>query len=106
MTLFAKVNLNYFLLAYNWYLVTGRLIIGLVIALMAISMMIPIPGTNTLPTMGIFVTAFGLQEDDGFITLAGLVICLLAGILSTSIILAAIWGGASLVDLIKDLLKN
>ncbi len=82
----------------------GRLIIGLAIALMAISMMIPIPGTNTAPAMGIFVTAFGLQEDDGFITLAGLVICLLAGILSTSIIIATIWGGASLLDWIKDLL--
>jgi hypothetical protein len=82
----------------------GRVLIGLAIALMAISMMIPIPGTNTLPAMGIFVTAFGLQEDDGFISLGGLVICLMAGVLSTSIILAAIWGGSSLLDLIKDYL--
>jgi hypothetical protein len=29
---------------------------------MAISMMIPIPGTNTLPAMGVFVTSFGLSE--------------------------------------------
>lgn len=80
----------------------GRLIIGIAIALMSISMMIPIPGTNTLPAIGIFVIAFGLQEDDGFITLSGLVICLMALILSTSIIMAAIWGGASLVDTIKE----
>ena len=78
----------------------GRLIIGAAIALMAISMMIPIPGTNTAPAIGIFVTAFGLQQDDGFITLAGLVICLLAATLSVSIIAAAIWGGSSLIDLI------
>ncbi|MGI0480527.1 exopolysaccharide biosynthesis protein [Geminocystis sp. CENA526] len=84
----------------------GRIVIGSAIALMAISMMIPIPGTNTAPAMGIFVTAFGLQEDDGFITLGGLTICLLAGILSTSIIIAAIWGGSSIIDLIKDYLKN
>lgn len=82
----------------------GRVVIGIAIALMSISMMIPIPGTNTLPAMGIFVTAFGLQEDDGFISLGGLVICLLAAVLSTSIILAAIWGGSSLLDLIKDYL--
>lgn len=88
-------------LSYICTSVVGRLIIGIAIALMAISMMIPIPGTNTAPAMGIFVTAFGLQEDDGFITLGGLVICLLAGILSTSIILAAIWGGSSIIDLIK-----
>ena len=72
------------------------------IALMGISMMIIIPGTNTLPAMGIFVTAFGLQEDDGFISLGGLVICLLASVLSTSIIIVAIWGGTSLVDMIKS----
>ncbi len=86
------------------YICTGwgmRVIIGVAIALMAISMMIPIPGTNTAPAMGIFVTAFGLQEDDGFIVLAGLTICLLAGIVSTSIIIATVWGGMSIVDWLK-----
>lgn len=82
--------------------IIGRLLIGIAIALMSISMMIPIPGTNTLPAMSIFVIAFGLQEDDGFITLGGLVISLLALILSSSIIIAAIWGGTSLVDMIKE----
>lgn len=82
--------------------IIGRLLIGIAIALMSISMMIPIPGTNTLPAMSIFVIAFGLQEDDGFITLGGLVISLLALILSTSIIIAAIWGGTSLLDMIKE----
>jgi hypothetical protein len=86
--------------------ILGRVVIGLAIALMAILMMIPIPGTNTLPAIGIFVTAFGLQEDDGFITLTGLVICLLAAILSTSIIMAAIWGGTSLLDIIKEFLGS
>lgn len=85
---------------------TGRLIIGIAIALMSISMMIPIPGTNTLPAIGIFVISFGLQEDDGLIILGGLVISLLALILSTSIIMAAIWGGTSLVDLIKEQLER
>jgi hypothetical protein len=47
--------------------------LGIAIALMGISMMIPIPGTNTLPAMGIFVTGFGLMEDDGAISLGGLV---------------------------------
>ncbi|BBA78768.1 exopolysaccharide synthesis protein [cyanobacterium endosymbiont of Rhopalodia gibberula] len=64
----------------------GRVVIGVAIALMSIFMMIPIPGTNTLPAIGIFVTAFGLQEDDGFISLGGLVICLIAGTMSTLII--------------------
>ncbi|MDJ0511208.1 MAG: exopolysaccharide biosynthesis protein [Crocosphaera sp.] len=84
--------------------IPGRIIIGVAIALMSISMMIPIPGTNTLPAVGIFVTAFGLQEDDGFISLGGLVICCCAAVLSTSIIMVAIWGGTSLVDVLKGYL--
>ena len=42
----------------------GRVLLEIAIALMAISMMILIPGTNTLPVMGIFVTSFGLIEDE------------------------------------------
>ncbi len=47
----------------------GRMVIGSAISLMVISMMIPIPLTNTLPAMGIFVTGFGLLDDDGAISL-------------------------------------
>ncbi len=80
----------------------GRIIIGIAIALMSISMMIPIPGTNTLPAMGIFITGFGLAEDDGVISLAGLVVSALGVVLSTSIIIAVIWGGSSLIDVLKE----
>ncbi|TVP66652.1 MAG: exopolysaccharide biosynthesis protein [Nodularia sp. (in: Bacteria)] len=79
----------------------GKVTIGMAIALMAISMMIPIPGTNTIPAIGVFVTSFGLLEDDGAISLGGLVICLIGGISSISILIAVIWGGASLLDLLK-----
>ena len=82
--------------------VPGRIILGIAIALMSISMMLIIPGTNTLPAIGIFVTGFGLVEDDGLICLAGLVISAVAAVISTSIIIAVIWGGASLIDVIKE----
>nr|WP_229642853.1 exopolysaccharide biosynthesis protein [Waterburya agarophytonicola] len=49
-------------LAYLCTSIPGKIILGCAIALMSISMMIPIPGTNTLPAIGIFVTAFGLLE--------------------------------------------
>jgi hypothetical protein len=65
----------------------GRVVIGVAIALMAISMMIPIPLTNTLPAMGIFVTGFGLLDDDGAISLAGLVLCAMGGTLTTLVLL-------------------
>lgn len=82
----------------------GRITIGIAIALMSISMMIPIPGTNTLPAMGIFVTGFGLLDDDGAISLGGLVLCLCGLVLSSSIILAIAFGGSSLIDMLKSAL--
>lgn len=81
--------------------IPGRIFMGCAIALMSISMMIPIPGTNTLPAMGIWVTGFGLTEDDGAISLGGLVLCVMGAILSTSILLALWFGGSSLLDTIK-----
>ncbi|MCP9819573.1 exopolysaccharide biosynthesis protein [Synechococcus sp. Cruz-9H2] len=84
--------------------VVGRTVIGLAIALMSISMMIPIPGTNTLPAMGIFVTGFGLLDDDGAISLGGLVLCVCGFVLSSSILLAIVFGGTSLVDIVKEAL--
>lgn len=83
----------------------GRVFIGCSIALMATSMMIPIPGTNTLPAMGIFVTGFGLIEDDGAISLGGLVLCVMGLILTSSILFALWFGGTSLLDIIKDSLR-
>jgi hypothetical protein len=88
-------------LSYVCTTLPGRITIGSAIALMAISMMIPIPGTNTLPAMGVFVTAFGLSEDDGAITLGGLVLCVMGAILTTSILFALMWGGSSILDVIK-----
>lgn len=65
----------------------GRIVIGLAIALMSISMMIPIPGTNTLPAIGIFITGFGLLDDDGAISLGGLVVCAMGATLSALILI-------------------
>ena len=82
----------------------GKVIIGIAISLMSIFMMIPIPGTNTLPAIGIFVTGFGLLEDDGAISLAGLTICTIAAVLVASVIAAFYFGGTSLIDQLKMLL--
>lgn len=84
----------------------GRVIIGVAIALMSLSMMIPIPGTNTLPAIGIFVTGFGLLDDDGAISLGGLVLCLMGLILSGSILIGIAFGASSLIDIIKDWLQS
>ena len=85
---------------------SGRFVLAIAVSLMAISMMIPIPGTNTLPAMGIFVVGFGLLERDGLISSFGLLLCLGGLILTTSIITALIWGGASLLDVIRQWLRG
>ncbi len=67
--------------------IPGRTVLGIAIALMSISMMIPIPGTNTVPAMGIFIVGLGLLEDDGAIASAGLGVCTLGLTLTTAIFL-------------------
>lgn len=67
--------------------VPGRTVLGVAIALMSVSMLLPIPLTNTLPAIGIFVTGFGLLDDDGAISLGGLVLCALGGLLTTLILI-------------------
>lgn len=80
----------------------GRLLIGLAIALMSISMMIPIPGTNTLPAMGIFITGFGLLDDDGFISIGGLVVSLMGATLTTLILTFGYEGVKYGIELVRS----
>lgn len=79
----------------------GRTVIGVAIALMAVSMMMPIPLTNTLPAIGVFVTGFGLLDDDGAISLGGLVLCVMGGILTTLILLFGYEAVKAGLDLIR-----
>ncbi|MCC0176704.1 exopolysaccharide biosynthesis protein [Waterburya agarophytonicola K14] len=88
-------------LAYLCTSIPGKIILGCAIALMSISMMIPIPGTNTLPAMGIFVTAFGLLEDDGLICIIGLFVCSLGLALTTSILVFGAVAVEKFINLIK-----
>ncbi len=80
----------------------GRVILGSAIALMSVSMMVPIPGTNTLPAISIFVMGFGLQEDDGLISLMGFVIAVIAAMAVMGIIM----GGMNLFDLLIQTFQN
>ncbi|MEM1255818.1 MAG: exopolysaccharide biosynthesis protein [Cyanobacteria bacterium P01_H01_bin.21] len=80
----------------------GRLVLGIAIALMSTCMLIPIPGTNTLPAIGIFVIGFGLLDDDGAISLAGLTICTLA----VGLVGSVVFLGAEVVDQGKDWIKG
>ncbi|MFS8858195.1 exopolysaccharide biosynthesis protein [Synechococcus sp. H55.7] len=79
----------------------GQVWLGTWIGLMGISMIIPVPGTNTLPAMGIFVTAFGLLEEDGLLCSLGSLICVAGGLLTTSILVGLWLGGTTLLDWLR-----
>jgi hypothetical protein len=79
----------------------GRVALGTAISLMAISMMIPIPLTNTLPAMGIFVTGFGLLDDDGAISLGGLTLCLMGLTLTSSVLIFGYTAVSVAIDWVK-----
>jgi len=85
---------------------TGRVVLGMAIALMGLSMMIPLPLTNTAPAIAVLVTGFGLLEDDGAITLAGLTLCLCAFTVSAIIVSAFLIGGVSLLEATVQSLKT
>lgn len=69
--------------------VLGRCLLGVIIALLAACMMIPFPGTNTIPAICIFIIGFGILNDDGFIGLIGLTAC----ILGTGLVAKALFVG-------------
>lgn len=80
----------------------GRIVLGVAIALMSVSMMIPIPLTNTLPAIGIFITAFGLLDEDGFIALMGLTVCAMGAALTTSVLMFGYTAVRTGIDLLKE----
>ena len=76
----------------------ARFVIGLTICALACAMLLPIPGTNTVPAFGIFLIGFSLLEDDGLLLLAG-ILCSLAAI---SISLLIVFFGYKTYVWLKD----
>ena len=64
--------------------------VGIIILLMGALMMIPIPLTNTLPAMVVFIVGLGLSTDDGLFILGGLVVGVIALVVCLTIASLAI----------------
>lgn len=76
---------------------------GLFGFLMALTVCIPVPLTNTVPSFGIALMAIGVTMRDGVAVLAGAMI----GIVWIAILLmAVIFFGAEAADIIKDTIKS
>lgn len=73
----------------------GKYLMGTVIILMAILMIIPIPGTNTFPAFVIFVCGLALTEKDGVLTLLATIGGLISAAIYSVLLFALFYFGAS-----------
>lgn len=79
---------------------TGRsaqVIVGLFLCAFCVSIMLPFPGTNSVPAFGVGLAAFGLVQRDGILVILGLII----GIAWISLLLV---GGLALIKYLLGLI--
>lgn len=79
---------------------TGRgaqVLVGLFLCAFCVSIMLPFPGTNSVPAVGVGLAAFGLVQRDGFLVIIGLII----GVAWISLLLI---GGLALIKYLLSLI--
>lgn len=81
----------------------GRNLIGLAALIMSVSVLIPLPFTNTVPSLGIALMAVGRIMHDGLAMFAGIVIGLLW---VAALVGFTIFFGAEGIELFKELIKS
>ena len=69
-------------------------LVGIALVVFSASILVPLPGTNTVPGFAVVVISMGLLQRDGILVLAGTV-------LGTAWIATLIFAGATLASLIK-----
>ena len=69
-------------------------ILGVALVIFSASILVPLPGTNTVPGIAVVIVAMGLLQRDGLLVLLG-------SVLGTAWIATLILAGATLVSLLK-----
>ena len=69
-------------------------LVGIALVLFSASILVPLPGTNTVPGIAVVIIAVGLLERDGLFVLAG-------SLIGVAWIATLLFAGATLVSLIK-----
>jgi hypothetical protein len=67
-------------------------IIGLLLLAVSLALFVPIPLSGFIPATALFITAFGLIERDGLVTLSGIALGVIS-ILITLIVGGMLWAG-------------
>lgn len=82
-----------------------RILAGMVM-LCAASMLIPVPLTNTAPAFGIFLIGLGMLEEDGLMSIGGVLASLAGLTLSVTVLTALVVFGWEGIDLVRDAIKS
>jgi hypothetical protein len=69
-------------------------LVGVALVLFSASILVPLPGTNTVPGFAVVIVSMGILQRDGILVIVG-------GIIGTAWIGTLIFAGASLASLIK-----
>ena len=69
-------------------------LVGLALVLFSASILVPLPGTNTVPGIAVVIVAMGLLQRDGLLVILG-------GLLGTAWIATLIVAGATLTSLVR-----
>jgi hypothetical protein len=69
-------------------------VLGLALVLFSASILVPLPGTNTVPGFAVVVVAMGILQRDGILVILG-------AVLGTAWIASLVFAGATLASLIK-----
>ena len=69
-------------------------VVGLALVLFSASILVPLPGTNTVPGFAVVIVAMGLLQRDGILVILG-------AVLGTAWIASLLFAGATLVSLIR-----
>lgn len=85
---------------------SGLAALATVILLMAVLMILPIPLTNTLPAMVVFILGIGLSEEDGMLAIAAFLVGCFALLLYAGVIYLLVTQGPEAIDSIKDSIKE
>ena len=84
----------------------GHSILSITIFAMAVFMVFPIPGTNTLPALAIFVIGISIAEEDGLIAIMAMALSILAAAFSGWLIYWFISEGPHKVEAVKEGIKS
>lgn len=80
----------------------GRRLFGLACVICSLSVLLPLPLTNTIPSAGIAVMALGLLERDGLIMLCGMVI----GLLGCTVAVLGLVFGIEFLQFVTEWIKG